>query len=79
MKNELILMAASKQSKDRARLDISPELMESLRKVNIYKDSRIDRGGCTIETDVGSIDARISTQLKEIEEAIRNAQPRAGK
>ena len=51
------------------------KLMESLRKVNIYEDSRIDRGGCIIETDVGSIDARISTQLKEIEEAIRNAEP----
>ncbi len=51
------------------------KMMESLRKVNIYEDSRIDRGGCIIETDVGSIDARISTQLKEIEEAIRNAEP----
>lgn len=50
-------------------------MMESLRKVNIYEDSRVDRGGCIIETDVGSIDARISTQLKEIEEAIRNAEP----
>lgn len=51
------------------------KMMESLRKVNIYEDSRIDRGGCIIETDVGSIDARISTQLKEMEEAIRNAEP----
>ena len=51
------------------------KMMESLRKVNIYEDSRVDRGGCIIETDVGSIDARISTQLKEIEEAIRNAEP----
>ena len=51
------------------------KMMESLRKVNIYEDSRIDRGGCIIETDVGSIDARISTQLKELEEAIRNAEP----
>lgn len=51
------------------------KMMESLRKVNIYEDSRVDRGGCIIETDVGAIDARISTQLKEIEEAIRNAEP----
>ncbi|HNL70625.1 MAG TPA: flagellar assembly protein FliH, partial [Leptospiraceae bacterium] len=86
---------ALKRIKDRDRVDIRVnfadlelttahkdeliKMMESLRKVNIYEDSRIDRGGCIIETDVGSIDARISTQLKEIEEAIRNAQPMTGK
>jgi len=86
---------ALKRIKDRDRVDIRVnfadlelttahkdeliKMMESLRKVNIYEDSRIDRGGCIIETDVGSIDARISTQLKEIEEAIRNAQPMSGK
>lgn len=51
------------------------QMMESLRKVNIYEDSRVDRGGVIIETDVGAVDARISTQLKEIEEAIRDAKP----
>ena len=51
------------------------KMMESLRKVNIYEDSRIERGGCIIETDIGSIDARISTQFKQIEEAVRNAEP----
>ncbi len=51
------------------------KMMESLRKVNIYEDSRVDRGGVIVETDVGAIDARISTQLKEIEEAIRDAKP----
>ena len=82
---------ALKRIKDRDRVDIRVnfadlelttahkdeliKMMESLRKVNIYEDSRIDRGGCIIETDVGSSDARISTQLKEIEEAIRNAEP----
>ncbi len=82
---------ALKRIKDRDRVDIRVnfqdlelttqhkdeliKLMESLRKVNIYEDSRVDRGGVIIETDVGAIDARISTQLKEIEEAIRNAEP----
>lgn len=51
------------------------KMMESLRKVNIYEDSRVDRGGVIIETDIGAVDARISTQLKEIEEAIRDAKP----
>lgn len=82
---------ALKRIKDRDRVDIRVnfadlelttahkdeliKMMESLRKVNIFEDSRIDRGGVIIETDVGAIDARISTQLKEIEEAIRNAEP----
>ncbi len=48
-------------------------MMESLKKVNIYEDSRVDRGGCIIDTDVGAIDARISTQLDAVEESIRNA------
>ena len=51
------------------------KIMESLKKVNIYEDSRVERGGCIIETDVGAIDARVSTQLEAIEEAIRNARP----
>lgn len=58
-----------------AHKDEIVKLMESLRKVNIYEDSRVDRGGVIIETDVGAIDARISTQLKEIEQAIRDARP----
>ena len=79
---------AIKRVKDRDRIDIRVnfadldmttahkdeliKMMESLRKVNIYEDSRVERGGCIIETDVGAIDARISTQLDTIEEAIRN-------
>lgn len=51
------------------------KMLESLKKVNVYEDSRVDRGGVIITTDVGEIDARISTQLDEIEEAIRNAEP----
>ncbi len=58
-----------------AHKDEIVKMMESLRKVNIYEDSRVDRGGVIIETDVGAIDARISTQLKEIEQAIRDAKP----
>ncbi|HOW82578.1 MAG TPA: flagellar assembly protein FliH [Spirochaetota bacterium] len=77
-----------KRVKDRDRIDIRVnfadldmttahkdeliKMMESLKKVNIYEDSRVERGGCIIETDVGAIDARISTQLDAIEEAIRN-------
>lgn len=79
---------AIKRVKDRDRIDIRVnfadldmttahkdeliKMMESLKKVNIYEDSRVERGGCIIETDVGAVDARISTQLDAMEEAIRN-------
>jgi flagellar assembly protein FliH len=80
---------AIKRVKDRDRIDIRVnfadldmttahkdeliKMMESLKKINIYEDSRVERGGCIIETDVGAIDARISTQLDSIEEAVRNS------
>ena len=80
---------AVKRVKDRDRIDIRVnfadldmttahkdeliKMIESLKKINIYEDSRVERGGCIIETDVGAIDARISTQLDSIEEAVRNS------
>lgn len=80
---------AIKMVKDRDRIDIRVNfadldmttahkdelirMMEALKKINVYEDSRVGRGGCIIETDVGAIDARISTQLDTIEESIRNA------
>ena len=51
------------------------QMMESLKRINVYEDNRVDRGGVIIDTDVGSIDARISSQLMEIEQAIRDAKP----
>ena len=51
------------------------KMMESLKKVNIYEDTRVDRGGVIIETDVGAIDARISSQITELEKAVRDAKP----
>ena len=48
-------------------------MMDTLKKVNIFEDNRVDRGGCIIETDVGAIDARISTQLDAMEQSIRSA------
>lgn len=41
----------------------------SLRQLDIVEDSRIQRGGCMIEMEVGSVDARIDNQIREIEQA----------
>jgi flagellar assembly protein FliH len=38
--------------------------------INIAPDSRIEKGGCIIETNFGKIDARISTKLEVLKEII---------
>lgn len=49
--------------------------VESLKNVRIEEDSRVDPGGCIIETSFGSIDARIQRQLGIIEERIMELLP----
>lgn len=45
-------------------------MVENVRSITVLEDSSVDRGGCIIETDFGEIDARIASQLHEIEEKI---------
>jgi flagellar assembly protein FliH len=51
------------------------QMTENAKKLQIVEDSTIDRGGCVIETDFGEIDARISSQLSELEERILDVAP----
>lgn len=49
------------------------ELMAALREIrslDVIDDPRIGPGGCIVETKSGSVDARIETQLAEIETAL---------
>ena len=50
-------------------------MVENVRSVTVMEDSRVDRGGCIIETDFGEIDARINSQFNEIEEKILELTP----
>lgn len=50
-------------------------MIENLRSVSIVEDTTVDKGGCVIETDFGEIDARIASQLHEIEEKILELMP----
>jgi flagellar assembly protein FliH len=55
-------------------------LMEGVKSINIVEDSSVDQGGCIIETDFGEIDARIASQLAELENRILEISPiRSGK
>jgi len=51
------------------------KLMEGNKTVQIMEDSSVDSGGCIIETDFGEIDARISSQLAEMESKILEISP----
>jgi flagellar assembly protein FliH len=51
------------------------KMVENVKSVTVLEDSSVDRGGCIIETDFGEIDARISSQLHEIEERILELMP----
>lgn len=49
--------------------------IEGIKHVTIEEDSRVDPGGCIIETSFGDIDARIQRQLGLLEERIRELIP----
>jgi len=51
------------------------KLVEGASSVQIVEDSTVDLGGCIIETDFGEIDARISSQLAELESKILEVSP----
>lgn len=46
-------------------------MLDGVKSFSILEDTSIEPGGCIIETNLGFIDAKISTKLKSIEEALR--------
>jgi flagellar assembly protein FliH len=55
------------------------QMMEGAKGVQVAEDSSVDPGGCIIETDFGEIDARIASQLAELETKILELSPIKGK
>ena len=51
------------------------EMLEKNQTVTIIEDTSVDVGGCVVETDFGSIDARISSQLSVLEQRISELSP----
>ncbi|GHU68162.1 flagellar assembly protein FliH [Spirochaetia bacterium] len=51
------------------------KMVEGAKSIQVVEDSTIDQGGCIIETDFGEIDARISSQLAELETKILEISP----
>jgi flagellar assembly protein FliH len=51
------------------------KMVERVGNITVAEDSSVDPGGAIIETDFGQIDARISSQLREIEDRITELAP----
>ncbi len=49
--------------------------VENIKGINVLEDSTVEKGGCVVETDFGAIDARISSQLTELENKILEISP----
>ncbi|MBQ7881241.1 MAG: flagellar assembly protein FliH [Treponema sp.] len=49
--------------------------VENIKGITVIEDSSVDKGGCIVETDFGAIDARISSQLSELESKILEISP----
>jgi flagellar assembly protein FliH len=47
-------------------------------KVTVHEDSSVDEGGCVVSTDFGEIDARLASQLAEMERRILEISPLRG-
>ncbi|MEW6653764.1 MAG: FliH/SctL family protein [Bacteroidota bacterium] len=45
----------------------------SFNKIKIEGDERIEKGGCLIETEIGNVDARISTQIIELKRKLEES------
>lgn len=49
--------------------------VENIKNITVVEDSSVEKGGCIVETDFGAIDARISSQLSELESKILEISP----
>ncbi|MBI5699518.1 hypothetical protein HZC35_04305 [Candidatus Saganbacteria bacterium] len=48
-------------------------IVDGVKSFSVLEDSGIEPGGCVIETNLGYVDARISTKLAALEEALKKA------
>ena len=58
-----------------AHVDEFIQHVENVQGITVLEDSTVEKGGCIVETDFGSIDARISSQLGELENKIIEVSP----
>ncbi|MHB8842185.1 MAG: FliH/SctL family protein [Candidatus Aquicultor sp.] len=45
--------------------------MDGIQKIEVIPDRRVGRGGCVFETSAGNVDARVQSQISQIEQSLR--------
>lgn len=70
--NNLIIKVNSSDYNEIIKESKSLLLEDSFSKVQFEEENRIERGGCFIETEIGNVDARISSQFSEIKIALES-------
>lgn len=55
----------------RSQRDRLASLIDGVKNLSIQEDSQIEPGGCIVETNLGYVDAKISSKLIAIEEALK--------
>lgn len=58
-----------------ANVDEFIKRVENIQGIDVIEDSSVEKGGCIVETDFGAIDARIASQLSELEDKIMEISP----
>lgn len=58
-----------------AHIDEFIQHVENVKGITVLEDTSVEKGGCIVETDFGAIDARISSQLTELENKIIEISP----
>lgn len=58
-----------------ANVDEFIKRVENIQGITVIEDSTVEKGGCIVETDFGAIDARIASQLSELEDKIMEISP----
>jgi len=73
---EQIIIKANREDVDQLKKykDRIGKIVDGVKNLSIIEDSAVEPGGCIIETNVGYVDARISTKLKAIEDAFSKAE-----
>lgn len=70
--NKILIKVNSQDFKLLNTNDTVKKLNTGLAKIKIEADDNIGIGGCVIETEIGNVDGRISTQINEIKKQFEN-------
>jgi flagellar assembly protein FliH len=69
--NLVVKVAPEQEMFIRENIDRLYEMDDRIQKIDIETDRRVGPGGCMLDTESGNVDARIETELQNIEDTLR--------